>query len=137
MFLLFELIMRYCDYETFRNCSILNQECNKICRKLAFELKRIKKYNHNYQFYEVYWNMKKQGLCYYINDNILHIIDYKNGEIIAHFYYNFISEYIEIDYRQYLAKLNYQNREVNFEKIPNYHRAFLSLKPIANFSFFE
>ena len=134
MFLLFELLMRYCDYDTFKTCSTLNKECYRICKKLLPQLKRIKEEKDEY--YETYWKNKKQGLSYYTNDTNLTVIDYNNGEIVAGFYYYFVSEYLEFDFRRYLAKLDVKNKKVVIPKIAGYSRRSFSLKPIENYSFF-
>lgn len=135
MFLVFELIMRYCDYQTFQTCSLLNKECNRICRKLVSELRRVKNYRCYYHVHQIYWKNKKQGLSYYVNQNALQIFDYDNGELIAKYYNNKTMEYMEFEYRQYHAKI--ENNLIKFPKIPGYFRNFISLKPIENSTFFK
>ena len=141
MFLVFELIMRYCDYQTFKTCSILNKECNRICRKLVSELKRVKKFRCYYHIHQIYWRNKKQGLSYYVLQNTIQIFDYDDDELIARYYNNRTLEYIEFDFRQYHAKiennLTSENQLIKFPKIPGYSRNFISLKPIENSIFFK
>ena len=134
MFLLFELVMRYCDYETFKTCSTLNKECNRICKKLLPQLKKIKKEKDKY--YETYWKNQKQGLSYYTNDTSLQVIDYNDGKIVAGFYYYFVSEYFEFDLRRYIVKLDLESKQIIIPKITGYPRRSISLKPIENYSFF-
>ena len=129
MFLLFELIMRYCDYKTFQKCSLLNKECNRICRKLVRELKRNRMGEN---FFETFWRGEKQSLSYYITDSYLKILDYDCGEIVAKFIYNSFVEYLEIDERQYIAVFDWEKEQVIFDKIQGYERIFVSLKPIKN-----
>ena len=135
MFLLFELVMRYVDYNTFVNCSKCNKECRRICNKLISELKRTKKYDNYYESYETFWNNKRQGLCYYINDSYLKIIDFNEDEKIATYYYSYFIEYFEIDERRYSAKMDYQKLRINIPNIPNYCRTYISLKPVENSSY--
>ena len=137
MFLLFELVMRYCDYDTFKTCSLLNKECSRICRKLVRELRRVKEIRCSYYIYEVYWRGKKQGLSYYANDNMIQIMDYNDGELLANYYSNNITEHINFDCRQYHAKLDYKDKVINLPKIPGYHREKISLKNMENTFFFQ
>ena len=138
--ILFELIMRYCDYTTFKICSTLSKECNRLCRKLVSELRKIKKCNYYYQSHEVFWNNKRQGLVYYVNENYLKIIDYDNGKVIATYVYNVMSEHITLnkdEQKKYKAKMNFKDKKVYLSKIPGYFRHYLSLAPIADSHFFN
>jgi len=128
MFLVFELIMRYCDYQTFKISSILNKECNRICRKLVSELKRVWDFRCCYHILQTYWRNKKQGLSYYVHQDTLQIFDYNDGELIARYYKSVHTEYLEFDFRQYNAKI--ENGLIKIPKIPGYSRDFISLKPI-------
>lgn len=135
--ILFELIMRYCDYSTFQKCSILSKECNHICKKLVSELKRVKTCNYYYESYEIFWNGKRQGLTYYVNENYLKVLDYENGEVLATYVYNVISEYILFKERKYKAKINLLTKNIYFYPIKGYKRKYLSLNPIKESHFFS
>jgi hypothetical protein len=135
--ILFELIMRYCDYSTFQKCSVLSKECNRICRKLVSELKRVKICNYYYESYEVFWNKKRQGLTYYVNENYLKIIDYVDGEVLATYVYNVMSEYIFFKEQKFKAKMDFTTQKISFSPIKGYGRKYLSLKPIQSSHFFS
>ena len=137
-FLVFELIMRYCDYTTFKKCGSLNRECFRICKKLVPELKRRRLHNlgNGSDVFETFWNGKRQGLCYYLTDSHLKIIDFDENKTIAKFIYNMFTEYLEIDYKRYEALLDFPNQKVIFGKIPGYHRTEFSIRPIHNSDMF-
>lgn len=137
--ILFELMMRYCNYTTFKICSTLSKECNRLCRKLVSELRKIKRCNYYYESYEIFWNKKRQGLTYYANENYLKIIDYDDGEVIATYLYNVMSEYITIKQskKKYKARMNFKDKKVYLPKISGYPRTYLTLLPIETCHFFH
>ena len=136
MFLLFELVMRYCDYTTFKTCSLLNRECHRICKKLVPELKKVKNEKRWFESYETFWNGERQGLCYYINDTYFKIIDFDQGKNIATYRFNIVLETLIVGEIRYKATADFESQKVNFEKIPKYSRTEFSLLPVIHSSFF-
>ena len=137
MFLLFELVMRYVDYKTFLESSKCNKECLRICKKLVPELKKIKKYDNYYETYEVLWKGQRQGLCYFINDSYLKIIDFDNGEKIASYHYSYFTQYFEFQGKKYWAIMDYETKLIKLPQIEGYYRKTLSLVPLKDSSYFR
>lgn len=125
MYLVFELVMRYCDYRTFVNCSLLDKRCSYICNKLAKELKKV---DDNY-YYETFWNGKKQGLCYYRDPYppLLEICDYEDDQLIARLVCRWNETYIKYNKKKYEVSVDKESKKVYFS-IPGYHRTFYPIK---------
>jgi hypothetical protein len=126
MYLVFELVMRYCDYETFVNCSVLDKRCSYICNKLVKELKKVEKSGC---VYETFWNGKRQGLCYYYLDphtEELEIEDYEDDKMIARCHRQWNEVYMKYNKKKYETYIDEKKERICFS-IPGYSRTFYSM----------